>query len=439
MSMLETFKNISRIEELRSRILFTLGMLIVFRIGCHIPIPGIDSAALAAFFNSSGRGLLSHLDMFSGGALANMTIFALGIMPYISASIIIQLMVAVFPFLERLQKEGESGRKKITQYTRYGTIVLSIIQGFGIAVGLESMGLGGQKVVMTDMSVWGFRSLTILTLTAGTAFVMWLGEQISERGIGNGISLIIFAGIVTGIPAASLQTWSLMQTGEITLFVILLVAVIIVGVIGAVIYFETANRKIPVQYAKRMQGNRMTGGQHSHLPLKINASGVIPPIFASSILAFPATITGFTQIEWVQSIGSQLMPGRMLYNIVFVALIFFFCFFYTAIQYNPMKIAEELKRHGGFIPGIRPGQKTAEYLNLVLTRLTFGGAIYLSIICVMPSILYLYFKVPFSFGGTAVLIVVGVALDTVQQIETFLLNQNYDGFTKKSKKRKRNY
>ena len=439
MSFVETLKNIGRIEELRGRILFTLMMLIVFRIGCHIPVPGIDSAALQAFFNVNARGLLAHLDMFSGGALANMTIFALGIMPYISSSIIIQLMTAVFPFLERLQKEGDAGRRKITQYTRYGTIVLSIIQGFGIAVGLENMGVDGHSVVMSDMPSWAFRAMTILTLTAGTAFVMWLGEQISERGIGNGISLIIFAGIVTGIPAATLQTWSLLQTGEISLFILLLVAIIIVVVIGAVIYFETASRKIPVQYAKRMQGNRMTGGQQSHLPLKINASGVIPPIFASSILAFPATITGFTQVEWVQAVGNQLTPGRLLYNFIFVALIFFFCFFYTAIQYNPMKISEELKRHGGYIPGIRPGQKTSEYLNAVLSRLTFGGAIYLSLICVLPSILYVYFKVPFSFGGTAVLIVVGVALDTTQQIETFLLNQNYDGFVKKSRKRRRGF
>ncbi|MDT8446237.1 MAG: preprotein translocase subunit SecY [bacterium] len=437
--MLEVFKNILKVEDLRKRIIFALGMLVIFRIGAHIPVPGIDSAALGEFFAANAKGLLGHLDMFSGGAMSNMTIFALGVMPYISASIIIQLLTAVFPALERLQKEGDSGRRKITQYTRYGTIVLAIIQGYGIAVGLESMGLGGNKVVMSGMSSWFFRFLTVLTLTAGTAFVMWLGEQISERGIGNGISLIIFAGIVTGVPAATLQTASLMQTGEISLFVALLVGAIIVVVIGSVIFFETANRKLPVQYAKRQQGNRMVGGQYSHLPLKINAAGVIPPIFASSLLAFPATITGFTQIEWVQNLGDQLTPGRLLYNIVFVALIFFFCFFYTAIQYNPIKIAEELKRHGGFIPGIRPGNKTAEYINLVLTRLTFGGAIYLSVICVLPSILYVYFKVPFSFGGTAVLIVVGVALDLVMQIETHLLNQNYDGFIKKSKKRRRQY
>lgn len=437
--MLDALSNAFKIEELRKRVIFTLTLLIVFRMGAHIPIPGIDTQALSAFFDANAKGLLSHLDMFSGGALSNMTIFALGIMPYISASIVMQLMTAVFPFLEKLQREGDAGRKKITQWTRYGTIILSIIQGFSIAAGLEQMDVAGERVVSSDMGTWGFRFMTVITLTAGTAFVMWLGEQISERGIGNGISLIIFAGIVTGIPAATLQTWSLMQTGEISLFVVLIVVAIIIAVIGAVIYFETANRKIPIHYAKRMQGNQMVGGQQSHLPLKINASGVIPPIFASSILAFPGVITGFIQVEWVQTIGNQLMPGRWLYNVVFVVLIFFFCFFYTAIQYNPAKIAEELKRHGGFIPGIRPGQKTAEYLNLVLSRLTFGGAIYLSIICVMPSVLYLYFNVPFAFGGTAVLIVVGVALDTVQQMETFLLNQNYDGFFKKSKKRVRKF
>ena len=437
--MIEVFKNIVKIDELRKRILYTLMMLIVFRIGAHIPIPGIDSKALASFFDANSKGLLGHLDMFSGGALRNMTIFALGIMPYISASIIMQLLTAVFPLLERLSKEGEAGRKKITQYTRYGTIILSIIQGIGIAVGLESMGLGGSKVVLAGTNVWMFRFTTVITLTAGTAFIMWVGEQISERGIGNGISLIIFAGIIAGIPSAIGQTIALMETGDITLFIILLVGVIIVGVIGAVIFFETANRKIPVQYARRMQGNRVAGGQFSHLPLKINASGVIPPIFASSILAFPATITGFTSIDWLQSIGNNLLPGKLLYNVVFVVLIFFFCFFYTAIQYNPAKIAEEMKRYGGFVPGIRPGKKTADYLNLVLSRLTFGGAIYLSFICVLPSILYLYLKVPFSFGGTAVLIVVGVALDTILQVETFLLNQNYDGFIRKSKKRKRNY
>ncbi len=437
--MFEVIKNIFKIEELRERIIFTLGMLIVFRIGAHIPIPGIDSKALAEFFSANSKGLLGHLDMFSGGALRNMTIFALGIMPYITASIVMQLLTAVFPVLERLSKEGEAGRRKITQYTRYGTIALSILQGFGIAVGLESMGLGGNKVVLAGISAWTFRFTTVITLTAGTAFIMWVGEQISERGIGNGISLIIFAGIVVGIPSAIVQSYALFQTGDITLFIILLVVIIIVFVIGVVIFFETANRKIPVQYARRQQGRRTFGGQFSHLPLKINAAGVIPPIFASSILAFPATITSFSSSEWVQAVGNNLTPGRMLYNLIFVVLIFFFCFFYTAIQYNPLKIAEELKRHGGYIPGVRPGKKTANYLNAVLTRLTFGGAIYLSLICILPSVLYSWFSVPFYFGGTAVLIVVGVAMDTVTQMETFLLNRNYDGFIKKSKKRRRQF
>ena len=437
--MLEVIKNIFKIEELRKRIIFTLAMLVVFRIGAHIPIPGINSNALAEFFAANSKGLLGHLDMFSGGALRNMTIFALGIMPYITASIVMQLLTAVFPVLERISKEGEAGRRKITQYTRYGTIALSLVQGFGISVGLENMGLGDNKVVLTGINSWTFRFTTVITLTAGTAFIMWVGEQINERGIGNGISLIIFAGIIVGIPAAIVQSYALFTTGDITLFVILLVVMIIVLVVGFVIYFETANRKLPVQYARRQQGRRTFGGQFSHLPLKINASGVIPPIFASSILAFPATITSFSSSEWVQALGNNLTPGRLLYNFIFVVLIFFFCFFYTAIQYNPLKIAEELKRHGGFIPGIRPGKKTAEYLNLVLTRLTFGGAIYLSLICVLPSFLYYSFDVPFYFGGTAVLITVGVAMDTVTQVETFLLNRNYDGFIKKSKKRRRQF
>ena len=437
--MLEVFKNILKIEELRNRILYSFAMLVVFRIGAHIPVPGIDSKALAVFFAANSKGILGNLDMFSGGALRNMTIFALGIMPYITASIIMQLLTAVFPFLERLSKEGDAGRKKITQYTRYGTILLSIIQGFAISVGLESMALTGNRVVLAGISTWSFRFTTVITLTAGTAFIMWMGEQMSERGIGNGISLIIFAGIVVGLPTATIHSIALFQTDQLSLFVMMLVGAIALAVIGVVIYFETANRKIPIQYARRQQGNRVVGGQFTHLPLKINASGVIPPIFASSILMFPNTITGFTSVEWLQRVGSYLMPGRFFYNVVFVLLIFFFCFFYTAIQYNPAKIADELKRHGGFIPGIRPGSKTANYLNLVLTRLTFGGAIYLSAICVLPSILIAYFNVPFYLGGTALLIVVGVALDTNVQTETFLLNQNYDGFIRKSKKRKRRF
>jgi len=437
--MLEVFKNILKIEELRKRILFTLAMLVVFRLGAHIPVPGIDSAALSEFFKQNAKGLLGNIDMFSGGAFRNMTIFALGIIPYISASIIMQLLTAVFPYFERLQKEGDAGRKKITQYTRYGTIALSIIQGFGIAQTLAQGGLSGNRLVLATIDPWAFTFTTVLTLTAGTAFVMWMGEQMSERGVGNGVSLIIFAGIVVGLGPSTIQSIALFQTGELTIFILLLVGIIMLIVIGAVIFVETANRKIPIQYARRQQGNRVYGGQFTHLPLKINSANVIPPIFASSILAFPATLTSFSSVEWLQRLGNSMVPGRFWYNFIFVILIFFFCFFYTAIQYNPVKIADEIKRGGGFIPGIRPGKKTAVYLNNVLQRLTFSGAIYLSAVCVLPSILIAYFAVPFYFGGTALLILVGVAIDTNAQIETFLLNQNYDGFIRKSKRRKRRF
>ena len=431
-----TIQNIFRIEELRQRIYFTLAILFVFRLGAHIPTPGIDGVALTAFFEAQQGSILRFFDMFTGGALARLTVFALGVMPYISASIIMQLLTVVFPYLERLSKEGEAGRKKITIYTRYGTIVLSLVQAFGISAGLESMAApDGSPVVISTMNTWGFRGLTVITLTAGTAFLMWVGEQINERGIGNGISLIIFAGIVVDIPGAIINSIRLVQTDQIQPILLIIVGVLMVLVIFAVIFMETAYRKIPVQYAKRMQGNRMYGGQSSHLPLKINSSGVIPPIFASSILAFPATITGFITIPWVQAVSAQLMPGRLLYSLLFVIMIFFFAFFYTAIQFNPVKIAEEMKRHGGYIPGIRPGKKTAEYVNGVLSRLTFGGAIYLAAVCILPSILFVAFNVPFSFGGTALLIVVGVGLDLVNQIEAFLLNQNYYGFMRKTKRR----
>jgi preprotein translocase subunit SecY len=434
--MLSTFQNAFRIEELRNRIIFTLLMLVVFRIGAHIPTPGIDSQALTAFFAAQAGTILQFFDMFSGGALQRLTVFALGIMPYISASIIIQLLTVVFPYLERLSREGEAGRKKITMYTRYGTVILSLVQGFGIAVGLQTMSApDGAPLVLATVNPWGFRLLTTITLTAGTTFLMWLGEQINERGIGNGISLIIFAGIVTDIPSASLNSIRLVQAGQLALLAVAAVAVVMVSVIFAVIFMETSQRKIPVQYAKRAVGNRVYGGQASHLPLKINSAGVIPPIFASSLLAFPATIVGFFDIPWVQSLAGQLSPNAALYNVLYVLLIFFFAFFYTAIQFNPIKIADEMKKFGGYIPGIRPGKKTAEYINQVLTRITFGGAIYLSAVCVLPVILYRLLNVPFYFGGTALLIVVGVGLDTVRQIEAFLLNRNYDGFMRKSKRR----
>lgn len=434
--MWATIQNIFRIEELRDRIIFTLMMLVIFRLGAHIPTPGIDGEALSKFFEAQAGSILGFFDMFTGGALGRLTIFALGVMPYISASIIIQLLTVVFPYLERLSKEGDAGRRKITTYTRYGTIVLSVIQSFGIAVGIQSMAApDGSPVVISTMDTWVFRFITVITLTAGTTFLMWMGEQINERGIGNGISLLIFAGIVVDMPGAVIRSIGLVQSGQLSEIVIALVAVVMIVILFCVIFMETSYRKIPVQYAKQAQGNRMYGGQTSNLPLKINSAGVIPPIFASSILAFPATITGFITVDWVQVISNQLLPGRFLYSVLFAVMIFFFCFFYTAIQYNPVKIADEMKRYGGYIPGIRPGKKTAEYVNNVLTRLTFGGAIYLAAICVLPAILYDWLNIPFNFGGTALLIVVGVGLDTVNQIENFLLNRNYDGFMRKSRRR----
>jgi preprotein translocase subunit SecY len=374
--------------------------------------------------------------MFSGGALRQLSVFALGIMPYISASIILQLLTVVIPHLERLSKEGEAGRKKIVQYTRYGTVVLSIIQGFGIAFGLEGMtGPGGEMVVIQPG--WGFRLTTVITLTAGTAFIMWLGEQITERGIGNGISLIIFAGIVAGIPNALVNTARLVRTGEMSLFVMLLLLVAMVVVVGAIIFMERGQRRIPVQYAKRIVGRRVYGGQNTHLPLKINTSGVIPPIFASSIIMFPATVANFIKVPWVQSVAQAFGPGHWMYNLLYVGFIIFFCYFYTAIVFNPMDVADNMKKHGGFIPGIRPGKSTAEYIDRVLGRITLGGALYVSAVCVLPTILIEQFKVPFYFGGTALLIVVGVAMDTLAQVEAHMLTRNYEGFLKKGRFRGR--
>ncbi|MBW1777289.1 MAG: preprotein translocase subunit SecY [Deltaproteobacteria bacterium] len=425
------FGNIFKIPELKKRILFTLGLLSVYRIGVHIPTPGIDAVALASFFERAKGTLLALFDMFSGGALERLSVFALGIMPYISASIIFQLLTVVVPHLERLSKEGEQGRKKITQYTRYGTVVLSIIQGFGIAVGLESMSSpGGAQVVIHPG--WGFRLMTVITLTAGTAFIMWLGEQITERGIGNGISLIIFAGIVARLPNAVGNTFRLVSTGEMGIFLVLILLIFMVAVVGAIIFMEQGQRRIPVQYAKRVVGRRMYGGQSTHLPLKINTSGVIPPIFASSIIMFPATIASFIKIPWMQSVASAMQPGSIIYELLFVGFIFFFCYFYTAVTFNPVDVADNMKKHGGFIPGIRPGKRTAEHIDRVLTRITLGGATYVSIVCVLPSILITKFNVPFYFGGTALLIVVGVALDTMAQIESHMLARHYEGFLKKS-------
>lgn len=427
--MIDAFQNIFRIPELKKRVLFSLGMLAVYRIGCHIPTPGIDSNALAHFFAQARGTLLGLFDMFSGGALEKLTVFALGIMPYISSSIIFQLLTVVVPSIEKLSKEGESGRKKIIQYTRYGTIVLSVVQALGISIGLESMrGPAGELVVPNPG--WGFRLMTVITLTAGTAFIMWLGEQMSEKGIGNGISLIIFAGIVARIPTAILNTGRLIKTGELSLFVILLVVALMFLVIAAIVYVERGQRRLPIHYAKRVVGLKTYGGQTSHLPLKVNMAGVIPPIFASSIIMFPATVANFINIPWVQTVAKSLTPGNWAYEIFYVAFIIFFCYFYTAVSFNPVDVAENVKKHGGYIPGIRPGKETSEYLDRVLTKLTFAGALYISAVCVLPSVLIGKFNLPFYFGGTALLIAVGVGMDTAAQIESHLITRSYEGFMK---------
>jgi preprotein translocase subunit SecY len=418
------FQNILKLPELKRRIFITLSLLFVYRIGVHVPTPGIDSAALAQIFSANKDGILGMFNMFSGGALERLSVFALGIMPYISASIILQLLTVAVPHLEALSKEGEHGRRKITQYTRYGTVVLSIIQGLGISVGLESM----QTVLNPG---WSFRIMTVLTLTAGTAFIMWLGEQITERGIGNGISLIIFAGIVARMPMAVSNTFRLMKTGELAIFFVIILLVLMVGVVACIIFMEQAQRRIPVQYAKRVVGRKLYGGQSTHLPLKINTAGVIPPIFASSIIMFPATLASFIDVPFMKAMADAVQPGSMIYELTYIAFIIFFCFFYTAVTFNPGDVADNMKKNGGYIPGIRPGKRTAEYIDKVLTRITLGGALYVSAVCVLPSILISKFNVPFYFGGTALLIVVGVSIDTVAQMESHMITRNYDGFLKK--------
>lgn len=426
----------ANIPELRRRIIFTLLMLAIYRMGVQIPTPGINGEALASFFEQSSNTLFGMFNMFSGGALENFSIFALGIMPYISASIIIQLLTVVIPQLEAMKKEGEAGRRKITQYTRYGTVVLSIIQGTFIAVGLEGMSGPGGEAIVLDPGL-EFKLMTMLTLTSGTAFLMWLGEQMTERGIGNGISLIIFAGIVARGPAAIVNSIQLVKAGEIAIFFIPFLLLFMFAVIGTIVFFETSQRRIPIQYAKRVVGRKVYGGQSSHLPLKINVAGVIPPIFASSIMMFPATIGSFIQIDWVQQVSAALSPGTVWYYMVFVVMVVFFCFFYTAVQFKPDDVAENLKKNGGFIPGIRPGKKTADFIDKVLTRITVVGAIYLSIVCVLPTVLISQFNIPFYFGGTALLIVVGVGIDTISQIESHLAMRNYEGFMKQGRIRGR--
>jgi preprotein translocase subunit SecY len=430
------FQNIFKIPELKRRILMTFALLAVYRVGVHIPTPGINSDALASFFEQAQGTLFSLIDMFAGGALERLSVFALGIMPYISASIILQLLTVVVPYLDRLSKEGESGRKKITQYTRYGTVLISIIQGFGIAVWLENMGQGGQQFVYAPG--WSFRILTVITLTAGTAFIMWLGEQITERGIGNGISLIIFAGIVARLPQAIGKTYQQVSLDQMSLFKLIILCAIMIAVIAAIVFVETGQRRLPVQYAKRIVGRRVYGGSSTHLPLKVNTSGVIPPIFASSILMFPLTIVNFLpstvkeSYPWLEGVVESLGPGRWMYNLLYIAFIIFFCYFYTAVTFNPSDVADNMKKFGGYIPGIRPGKRTAEYIDRVLTRITLGGALYLCAVCVLPTFLVYRLGVPFYFGGTALLIVVGVGLDTVQQVESHMLTRHYEGLMKKT-------
>ncbi len=401
-------------------------MLAVYRIGVQIPTPGIDAQALASFFSRAQGTLFGMFDMFSGGALRKFSIFALGIMPYISASIILQLLQVAVPQLEELKKEGEEGRKKMSQYTRYGTVGLSVLQGLGIAIGLESMVAPGGIPVVAHPG-WAFRLLTALTLMSGTVFLMWLGEQITERGVGNGISLIIFAGIVARMPSAIIDTFRLMKTGEINAALLLILLILMVAVVAFICFMEKAHRRIPIHYARRVVGRKVYGGQSTHLPLKVNTAGVIPPIFASSIIMFPATIANFMRVPWMQSVAQALRPGSLIYETIYVVLIIFFCYFYTAIIINPSDIAENLQKNGGYIPGIRPGKKTAEFIDNVLSRITLIGAIYVAFVCVLPSVLISKFNVPFYFGGTALLIVVGVAMDTLGQIESYLITRNYEG------------
>jgi preprotein translocase subunit SecY len=428
------FGAIAKATELKKRIWFTLGALVIYRLGTYIPAPGIDPQILAQIFQQHSGGILGIFDMFAGGALGRMTIFALNIMPYISAAIIMQLLTAVSPQLEALKKEGESGRKKINQYTRYGTVVLASFQGYGLAVGLESTtGPGGSAVIEPGLF---FRLTMVITLTGGTIFLMWLGEQITQRGVGNGISLIIFSGIVANLPAALAGTLELGRTGALSAALIIVLLVMAVAVISFIVFMERAQRRVVVQYPKRQVGSKMFGGESTHLPLKLNAAGVIPPIFASSLLLMPLTAAGFSGSggpEWLTMVTAYLGRGQPLFLVIYISLIVFFAFFYTSIVFNPVDTADNLKKHGGFVPGIRPGKNTAEYLNYILTRLTTVGAGYLALVCLLPEILISRYAVPFYFGGTSLLIVVSVTMDTVGQIHSHLLAHQYEGLIKKAK------
>jgi preprotein translocase subunit SecY len=457
-----SIQNIWNIKDLRNRVLFMLAMLLVYRMGAFIPTPGINHDALSQLFDTNASTIFGFLNMFSGGAFRRFSIFALGIMPYITASIILQLAAVVVPFLEKLSKEGELGRKKITQYTRYLTGALSLFQGFMTAITLERIGVSTQIVLNPG---WGFRFMVMITLTTGTVFVMWLGEQITERGIGNGISLIIFAGIVVNLPHAISEIWQHLQLRDWSIFTVAILIIVMVAVVAAVVFVERAQRKIPVQYAKRVVGRRVFGGQATHLPLRVNSGGVIPVIFAASIVAIPSTLGAALTFPFLKWLSSQLGQGMPLYNLLYVAGIIFFCFFYVSIIFNPMEVADNIRKFGGYIPGIRPGHRTAEYIDAILSRLTAAGAIYLVLVCLLPEFLMTGFKVApipwigpklddwlvaanlswittglgvtFYFGGTSLLIVVGVAMDTIQQIESQLIMRHYDGFLKKGRIRGR--
>jgi len=424
-----------KLTELRQRIFFVIGALIVFRVGAHIPVPGIDPAALAALFEQTKGTILDMFNMFSGGALRRLSVFALGVMPYISASIIIQLLGSVWPKLEQLKKEGEAGRRKITQYTRQLTLVLATFQATGIAVALQSQHIGNVSVVVNPGPV--FMLTAIVTLITGTMFLMWLGEQVTERGIGNGISLLIFSGIVAGLPRAVAGTMELARTGELQWFTVLVILFLALAVTFFVVYVERGQRRITVNYAKRQQGNKLYAGGTSHLPLKVNMAGVIPPIFASSIILFPATIGGWfgsmgKGMEWLKDLSSTLSPGQPLYVILYTVAIVFFCFFYTALVFNPKDTADNLKKSGAFIPGVRPGDQTAKYIDNIMSRLTLAGAIYITLVCLLPNFLILYWHVPFYFGGTSLLIVVVVVMDFMAQVQAHLMSHQYEGLMKKA-------
>ncbi len=451
--MIESLRNIFAIPDLRKRVIFTFLLLAVYRLGSFIPTPGVNPEAMEEFTRQAAGSVLGLLNLFSGGALGRMTVFALGIMPYISASIILQLLTVVWPYLEKLSKEGEMGRKKITQWTRYGTVVISVIQSIGISIFLEKTSAPGGAPLVPNPG-WGFRLLTVLTLTTGCAFVMWLGEQITERGVGNGISLIIFAGIVVGLPRAIINTFEDLRTGAMSILTALVFVVFAVIVVGAIVLMERAQRRIPVQYAKRVVGRRMYGGQSTYLPLRLNTGGVIPVIFAASILSFPQSIGQMVENPVIRKMAEALAWGQPLYNLIYFVSIIFFCYFYTSIIFNPQDTADNMRKYGGFIPGIRPGQRTADFIDMVLTRITLVGAIYLALVAILPEVLITGFKVAtipviggpldaflprwfteglnvkFYFGGTSLLIVVGVAMDTVQQIEAQMVMRHYDGFVK---------